>query len=244
MNRLPFVILLLTCAHAKADILSVHCPLGCPSSPIANDLLFTHLYAASNNPETKFFDWVAYEVNVTNFGTSPGRNWASDPLLADNETLEADDYKGASKAIAVDRGHQAPLASFAGSRYWSEVNYLSNITPQSKTLNQGSWKNLEDAVRGASEYRNSVYVVTGPLFEKEMQTLPKADEAHKIPSGYFKVAYRLNGDAVAFILDQDTPRKADYCTKVVELKEVSIRAGLALTGLREAKAMGEDLGCK
>ena len=33
---------------AKADILSVHCPLGCPANPAGNDLIFGHVYAFSN----------------------------------------------------------------------------------------------------------------------------------------------------------------------------------------------------
>ena len=45
---------------AKADILSVHCPLGCPSNPIGNDLIFGHVYALSNDPDTKFADWAAF----------------------------------------------------------------------------------------------------------------------------------------------------------------------------------------
>lgn len=55
-------------ATASADILSVHCPLGCPLNPEGNDLVFGHVYALSNNGDTKFADWVAYEVDVTNFG--------------------------------------------------------------------------------------------------------------------------------------------------------------------------------
>ncbi|MEH6578605.1 MAG: hypothetical protein V7731_16205 [Amphritea sp.] len=46
---------------ATADILSAHCPAGCPTSPAGNDLVFGHVYALSNNPDTKFADWVAYE---------------------------------------------------------------------------------------------------------------------------------------------------------------------------------------
>jgi endonuclease G len=243
MKKFLLSIMLLASYQAGAEVLSVHCPLGCPSSPATNDLLFGHIYAASNNPESKFADWVAYEVNVTNFGSTPGRKWAADPLLAENETLEQGDYKGASKAIDIDRGHQAPLASFAGSRYWSEVNFLSNITPQSKTLNQGAWKNLEDAVRSASSYGNSLYVVTGPLFEREMPPLPNADETHKIPSAYFKIVYRSNSEAAAFIMDQATPRKAKYCDKLVELADVATRTNLKMPVLKESSKIVKAIGC-
>jgi endonuclease G len=53
------------------EIRNVYCPIGCPSFDINNnDVAFNHTYALSNNPTTKFADWVAYEVNVLNFGVS------------------------------------------------------------------------------------------------------------------------------------------------------------------------------
>jgi len=55
-------------------------------------------------------------------------------------------------------------------------NYLSNITPQAKDLNQGAWKNLEEAVRGAVGFRESLYIITGTLYRNEMDALPKADD--------------------------------------------------------------------
>ena len=65
-------------------------------NPEANKLIFAHLYALSNNPSTKLADWVAYEVDVGNFGPSPGRIWIADPLLNEDETLEEKDYLGAN----------------------------------------------------------------------------------------------------------------------------------------------------
>ncbi len=76
----------------KAEVLSVHCPLGCPTNSTANDLIFNHVNTLFNNSTTKFADWVVCEVDVLNFGDSAGRNWKVDPLLDDEETLEKDDY--------------------------------------------------------------------------------------------------------------------------------------------------------
>ncbi len=87
-----FVLFLFVVNTATADILSVHCPLGCPENPPSNDLIFTHVYALSNNPTTKFADWVAYEVDVLNFGYTPAATWKSYPLLSDDVTLETKDY--------------------------------------------------------------------------------------------------------------------------------------------------------
>lgn len=244
MNKIIASILIVAASSSTADILSVHCPIGCPSNPQDNDLIFGHVYALSNNPETKFADWVAYEVNVLNFGDSPGRNWKVEPLLAENETLEESDYKDAhSSALQADRGHQAPLASFSGSHYWSELNHLSNITPQHKDLNQGPWKDLEDAVRNAVEFRKPLYVITGPLYEDTMPQLPQADEPHKVPSGYFKVIYDLNRGAVAFIMKQSAGRHDDYCTKQKTVAQIQDKVAFLLPTLTESSEIKARLGC-
>ena len=239
-----FFVGLMFCSTANADILSVHCPAGCPQSSNENDLVFGHLYALSNNPTTKFADWVAYGVTPVNFGASPGRVWKSDPLLDENETLEKGDYTGANRSeLEADRGHQAPLASFAGSKYWPELNYLSNITPQDKDLNQGPWKNLEDAVRSAVTYRKTLFVITGPLFNKEMPSLPRADEAHTVPSAYFKLVYNRAGHAAAFIMQQSANRRDDYCSSKKSLQEVQALVPFKLPALSIESDIYQRLGC-
>lgn len=230
----------------SAEILSVHCPIGCPSSGEENDLVFGHLYAFSNNPHSKFADWVAYEVDVINFGDTPGRKWAVDPLLDESETLEASDYNGASSSILeADRGHQAPLASFAGSRYWSELNYLSNITPQHKDLNQGPWKNLEEAVRHAVGFRDSLFVITGPVYSTDMPSMPGADEEHTVPSGYFKIIYNKKGEAAVFVMQQSAHRNDDYCQTMTELSDVQQVVGFELPRqLQRNQTIYSRLGCE
>ncbi|MDG3087726.1 DNA/RNA non-specific endonuclease [Vibrio hannami] len=228
---------------AFAATLSVHCPQGCPTNPDNNDLVFTHIYALSNNPETKFADWVAYEVNPINFGASPGRTWKSDPLLEQDETLEKADYSGASStSLQADRGHQAPLASFAGSRFWYEANYLSNITPQDKDLNQGPWKQLEEKVRNAATYDSPLYVITGPVFDEKMPSLPKADENHTVPSGYFKVIYD-GKHSIGFLMAQNVKRSENACSKIVKLEEIQTQLSFTLPKLPFDTELQEKLGC-
>ena len=130
------------------------------------------------------------------------------------------------------RAHQAPLASFKGTPSWRDTNYLSNITPQKAALNQGPWKKLEDAVRDLVETWTTVWVMTGPLYERSMDELPEADEDHTVPSGYWKIV--AIGDptdpdsvkAVAFIMDQDTPRDADFIDFIVAISDIQDRSGL------------------
>jgi endonuclease G, mitochondrial len=231
--------------YSSADILSVHCPLGCPENPGGNDLVFGHLYALSNNPNTKFADWVAYEVSVTNFGNSPGRVWASDPLLSEEKSLEEADYDGAFAQLRTDRGHQAPLASFAGSPYWSELNYLSNITPQKSALNQGPWQYLEQAVRDGSQFRNSLFVITGTIYDNPNLSLelPESDEPHQIPDAYYKIVYNEKGEAAAFVMEQDTERNVAFCSTSQTMQQLLDRVTYDLPSLVIADSIRGRLGC-
>ncbi len=222
-----------------------NCPVGCPSLEIeGNIVIFERLYALSQSQKTQFADWVAYEVDVMNFGHTTNRTWKNNPLLEENERLEKDDYTDASSKLAVDRGHQAPLASFVGSRYWSTLNYLSNITPQAKALNQGPWKNLEEAVRDAVGFRENLYVITGTLYNKPMDGLPKADEAHSIPSDYYKIVYDYKGNSAAFLMSQSLTRSTDYCSTKKSISELRLIVPYSLPSkLKSDSEILKRLGC-
>jgi len=222
----------------------IHCkhfifgyPLGAPAS---NDLIIRDLYALSSNDRTKFADLVCYYLtpHETMGDLDLFRLWRNDPWLAEDETLEArpvarDDYKDAHEMPAetrYDRGHQAPLASFKGSRFASQVNYYSNITPQRSDLNQAPWKRLEDKVRELVSEYGEVWVMTRPLYEEEMPPLPHCDEEHTVPSGYWKIVVVSGAGATqvaAFIMEQDTDRYAEVQDHLVTVADVEERSGLS-----------------
>ncbi|MGR3174779.1 MAG: DNA/RNA non-specific endonuclease [Candidatus Scalindua sp.] len=228
-------------SHAQAEPVPVpqenhrkHFIYGLPTgTPSTNNLIIRDIYALSSNDETKFADWVAYrldEETVTG-DVKTKRNWKPDPLLNDSETLEPADYKDANRVLKTDRGHQAPLASFKGTDSWQETNYLSNITPQKANLNQGVWKKIENKVRKLVKTGKTVYVMTGTLYERDMPPLPKADEPHKVPSGYWKIII-VEGDSIhslnaaSFIFDQDTPRSDKVINHLCTINEIEERSGL------------------
>ena len=231
----------------SARLHTFHCLQACPvGAPENDDIIVRAIYTLSADPLTKMADWVAYRVTKDTIGPSQGRDWAPDPWLAPDETLEPDDYTDAHETLKVDRGHQAPLAAFSGTPFWKDTDLLSNITPQASDLNEGAWQHLEAHVTKLVSDRNTaVYVLTGPLFEKLMPPLPKADERHRVPSGYWKVVTTEDGRLTAFIFGQDTPRNADYCSKRVTLDEVELRARLDLLPMRTAPPtpLDADLGC-
>ncbi|MDN2663049.1 DNA/RNA non-specific endonuclease [Psychromonas sp. 14N.309.X.WAT.B.A12] len=209
--------------------LGANCVYECPTGA-SGEQIERSIYTLSNNATTKFADWVAYHVtSETIDGPSRSRYWKADPDLDASATLEPDDYTDANAILATDRGHQVPLASFSNTDDWAMLNYLSNITPQSSSLNQGPWVDLESAVRSMVSAGQNAYVVSGPLYEWSFGELPEADESHIIPSGYFKVVITdVNGwvEASAFIMEQNAQRADDFCTTEVTVDEVESRSGL------------------
>ena len=127
LTQTLFILSLVCSAASIAD----NCVYGCPTG-VSGEEIERSIYTLSNNATTKFADWVAYNVtSLTIDGGTRSRNFRSDPDIDSDDRLEAADYTGAHAAIGTDRGHQVPLASFSNATDWEDVNYLSNITPQS-----------------------------------------------------------------------------------------------------------------
>ena len=222
---------------APKEIHSKHWIFGYPlGAPESSDLVIRDIYALSSNDTTKIADWVAYRLDqdtaTERFSTS--RSWQADPWLDPEETLEPDpdDYKGAHDAHAYTRGHLAPLADFRGSPLWRETNYYSNITPQRNEINSGLINQQEMHVRNFAQAGGIVWVMTGPLFETPMPKLPQADEAHQVPSGYWKIIAQGQLStpeavrAVAFIFPQDPPDGAQLADMIKTIDEVERRSEL------------------
>ncbi len=220
------------------DYSEIHCKHfihGYPAGvPLSNDLIIRDIYALSSNDATKLADWVCYRLDkeTVTGDVETSRKWQADPWLDEIETLEPSDYAGAHAALHVDRGHQAPLGSFKGTKQWADTNMLSNITPQKANLNQGPWKKLEEKVRDLARAGDVVYVMTGPLYERDMPKLPGADEPHLIPSGYWKIIViqpdkDINSIRTAsFIFDQETPRNDAVIDHLCAINDIETKTGL------------------
>lgn len=230
-----------------AELHTFHCLHGCPvGAPGTNDVVVREIYTLSSNDLTKMADWVAYRVTKESIGQSGDRDWRADPWLDDDETLAPAAYDMASGKLHIDRGHQAPLASFSGTPSAADTNILSNITPQSSALNQGPWVRLEDREREmAKRLGVPVYVLTGPLYERMMRPLPNGGDYQRVPSGYWKVVTLGDGRATAFVFDQAASRGDDVCAARVSIRHVELRSRLKLfpDATNALMPLDLELGC-
>jgi endonuclease G len=113
-----------------------------------------------------------------------------------------------------DRGHLTPAADSTTFVGMAETFLMSNMTPQSPTLNRGEWKLLEERVRTESiKSGSSIWVVTGAVYgdTKAMRSLVP------IPTYYYKIVY-TNPVRVFAALNKDDAKV--YETSLEELKKV------------------------
>lgn len=239
---LPILLLAAPAAAAAADseLYTFHCLWGCPlGAPATNDTIVREIYTLSSNDLTKMADWVAYRITPQTIAASQGqRNYRIDGWLDPSETLSEPQYAGAPGALHIDHGHQAPLAAFSGTPQWDDTNYNSNMTPQASALNQGPWQRIEGWERSVTlAIGGPIHVYTGPLFERMMKPLPAGPAYHRVPSGYWKIVALPDGRMTAFIMDQNTPRRANHCDYRVPLLHVELRSRLQFFPRRGSTAL-------
>lgn len=107
--------------------------------------------------------------------------------LPSAERATLDDYRQLdSKKRHYDRGHQAPAGEMHTPEAMAQSFSLANMVPQAPHNNRVVWKNgVEKAVRKYVLKSNDVYVVTGPVYEGQVDTVGKV----WIPAHLFKVVY-------------------------------------------------------
>ena len=170
--------------------------------------------------------WVAYrvfEVKKLESGKRPSR------FRVDTRTrskVSHDDYTGSG----FDRGHMAPnyaIATRFGSEGQRETFLMSNIIPQTPSVNQQNWRELEMWVaKRYGRYLEEVWVITGPVFTKPIHRLPSGVA---IPSAYYKIIVdEKDGGlrALAFLIEADCPPLTRLKTKLVSIDEIEEQTGL------------------
>ena len=83
------------------------------------------------------------------------------------------------------------------------------------------------------------FAMTEPVYEREMLALPGADEGHRVPSGYWKIIATDERGVIriaAFLLDQDTERRAGFCDEQFanSVRTIENKTGLNLRALPQA----------
>lgn len=230
MKRLAIIFLLLGLAsliQGQDD----HSPYGNPQVGYIRE---TGGYTALYHPVYQVPLWVAYKVeDYADMASNPGspgsfKRDTFDPPLPAWAMLVNDHYTNSG----FDRGHIFPNATAqqGGADMVLESYRMTNICPQTDSLNQGIWKWLENQVRIWASELDDVWVITGPILAKYDEQGPlgrkKADGSGEyyneerfpyfyspkkgdyivIPVAFYKIIVdETDGDPniIAFIMPQD-----------------------------------------
>lgn len=93
------------------------------------------------------------------------------------------------KSSGYDRGHLVPAADMSfDQEAMSETFYMSNMSPQAPQFNRGIWVNLETQVREWAQRFGKIYVVSGPVLNKNAEKFPSIGKNQvSVPEFYYKV---------------------------------------------------------
>lgn len=199
MNFFPFLAVV---GLSMAVTTSVHaqgfseCPQffanGQPPSVRANSTkmlreLCYDAFAILHSGQTKTPVYVAQRLNreaIADADEKRTDKFFSDARLPRRERAELEDYKGSG----YSRGHMAPAGDMPTAQAMAQSFSLANMVPQSRNHNSGAWAKIEKDTRAyAARATGDVYVITGPVFAQDPQTIGNGRVG--VPEHIFKLVY-------------------------------------------------------
>jgi len=172
----------------------------------SDDFIVRHPeYTTSYNVNRGTPNWVAYDLNATDFGSQDRCNcFTFDPALpASFPRYTTADYTGAGAfaGYGIDRGHMTRSFDRTSASLDNAFTfYLSNVVPQAADLNQGPWAVLENDLGDLATLQNKeVRIIAGVAGSKG--TL-KGEGKIVMPASTWKVAVIMpRGHGLADIVD-------------------------------------------
>jgi len=225
-------------AHLVDIFLFKGAPLNCDQNhPVT--VLVNHGYVVGYSPSRLQPAWSAYRVAFAKDDVDYDRPhlYYADVRLEGSVRLNSDTF-GSKDGVKYHVGHMAPNAAINtqfGRLAQMETFFMSNMSPQRGTLNQGVWLKLEKAILEIDDsprQRDHMWVVVGPIFGDSPDLIQRSDGKEvPIPDRYFCITvdpYRYPWDEyveiVAFDIPQEAPSASspiDYITDISSIEEAT-----------------------
>ncbi len=187
-------------------------------------------YLVGYDEQRKNPAWVAYHLTAIEKKPTSKR---PSKFNTDRDTEAKISHKDYTHS-GYDRGHMAPnyaISTRYGRKAQLETFLMSNIVPQKPNLNRGVWRELEmkvaDTKDGLANRFDSVYIITGPIYDNQIETISKKNI--EIPDSFYKIIVDLENNtprALAFIMPQNVNRKDEPEKFLTSIDEIEKQTGL------------------
>ena len=187
--------------------------------------------------------WVAYPLCASHTSSGREESWGYDPYVPSESQTNVNKGYGVSEQTAnypknfYARGHQIPNADRSGvPEMMAQTYYSTNMTPQIQNgFNGGIWAKLEEAVRMAIPQGDTLYVVTGAVFEKcgideEVKEIINKNDSKSlpVPNYYWKALLKVRkmhgeiteASTVGFWLPHDDLKGCSYSDYAVSIDQI------------------------
>ncbi len=191
-----------------------------------NETKLCHTYYCfvydENHEQSK---WVAYILkdNMLEGNAERSNKFIPDPLVI-TETANDNDYKGSG----YDKGHLLPASDMSfDKKAMDETFYYSNISPQTASFNRGIWKSLEIYVRNTTSELGCLYVVTGPVLEKNLQNI--GENIVSVPKYFYKTLLFYSDTLVtgiAFLIPNEKAEDKNLFSYTLPIRDLETLTGI------------------
>ena len=195
--------------------------------------------------------WVAYPLCESHTSSGREESWGYDPHVPATSQTNVRQGYGASEPTAnypknfYARGHQIPNADRSGvPEMMAQTYYSTNMTPQIQNgFNGGIWAKLEEAVRAAIPQGDTLYVVTGAVFQKDgidekvKEIVNKNDSKNlPVPNYYWKALLKVKrsqegvtgASTIGFWLPHNDLKGRSYMDYAVSVDQIEAWTGFNL----------------
>ena len=195
--------------------------------------------------------WVAYPLCSSHTSTGREETWGYDPKVSKSAQTSVKAGYGASEPTVnypknfYARGHQIPNADrSAVPEMQAQTYYSTNMTPQLQNgFNGNIWAKLEEAVRFEIPAGDTLYVVTGAVFEKhgmeeDVKTILNKNDSKTlpVPNYYWKALLKVkksgnvvtDAATIGFWLPHDDLKGHSYTDYAVSVDQIEAWTGFDL----------------
>jgi endonuclease G len=182
-------------------------------------------YSLSYDEEHEQAEWVHYKLDSIrvilnkNSKIKTDRNYKLDTLIQTGSAHKSD-----ISGYKYHKGHLAPAADMKMD-YISvrEAAYMSNISPQVASFNQGIWFGLENRIRSLAK-KSELYITTGGVLKSDLEKIGEKNKV-SVPEQFYKIIYDAKNQKMFAYLMPNT--KLDSIEKYV----VTVDSIESITGI-------------